>query len=113
MRHDVPHDPLFSDEPPPPAYSDQEFDRKVSIAVEESLNAPAPAPVSQPSYDSDETFEEWNDEEYERAAAALRQNDGWTGGSFAAAGIGASSFFFFLSVSYLDALFFFFILCPF
>lgn len=53
--HDLP--------PPPPAYSEEDFDKKVSTAVELSLNTP------QPHYD--EAWETWDDDAFKAAAQAL------------------------------------------
>lgn len=50
---------------PPPAYSEQEFDRKVATVAEISLNTP------QPAYTDEEGWEEFDEAAYERAAAAL------------------------------------------
>jgi hypothetical protein len=50
---------------PPPAYSEQEFDRKVATVTEISLNTP------QPAYADEEGWEEFDEAAYERAAAAL------------------------------------------
>ncbi|KAF8716680.1 hypothetical protein AX14_012245 [Amanita brunnescens Koide BX004] len=48
--------------PPPPAYLDADFDRKVSSAIELSLNTP------QPQHDAWET---WNDEVFQAAQASF------------------------------------------
>ncbi|EDR12428.1 uncharacterized protein LACBIDRAFT_311818 [Laccaria bicolor S238N-H82] len=50
---------------PPPAYSEQEFDRKVATVAQISLNTP------QPAYTDEEGWEEFDEAAYERAAAAL------------------------------------------
>ncbi|KAF8351433.1 hypothetical protein F5887DRAFT_937446 [Amanita rubescens] len=51
--HDLP--------PPPPAYSEEDFDKKVSTAVELSLNTPQPH--------HDEAWETWDDEAFKAAAS--------------------------------------------
>ncbi|PFH52749.1 hypothetical protein AMATHDRAFT_45966 [Amanita thiersii Skay4041] len=51
---------------PPPAYSEQDFDRKVSTAIELSLHTPQPTNPTQ-----DELWEDWNEEAFQVAARAL------------------------------------------
>ena len=56
---------LYNDlPPPPPAYLEADFDRKVSTAVELSLNTP------QPQYD--EAWESWDDEVFAASQASLK-----------------------------------------
>ncbi|KAF8655293.1 hypothetical protein AX16_003192 [Volvariella volvacea WC 439] len=52
--------------PPPPAYSEQEFDRKVSTALQVSLATPQPPATG-------EVWEEWDEEAYQLAASRLAQ----------------------------------------
>ncbi|TFK75881.1 hypothetical protein BDN72DRAFT_891754 [Pluteus cervinus] len=68
------YNPPSPNDLPPPAYSEQEFDQKTSLALQESTSTPQPT--------HNEEWQEWDESEYQKAAAALRENDGWTGSSY-------------------------------
>lgn len=52
---------------PPPAYSEQEFDQKISVALDASLTVPQPSAIQT----SEEVWEEWNESTFETAARAV------------------------------------------
>ncbi|KAL0949537.1 hypothetical protein HGRIS_009586 [Hohenbuehelia grisea] len=68
---------MFGEElpPPPPAYSEQEFDRKISAALEVSLTISQPAPAASLE---DEEWEEWDEVKFN---AAVRASQAATHGS--------------------------------
>ncbi|KAK7049500.1 hypothetical protein VNI00_005531 [Paramarasmius palmivorus] len=53
------HNDAFPDSPPPPAYSEQEFDQKLSTALQQSL-----------TISDDQEWEEWDEAKFEAAVAA-------------------------------------------
>jgi hypothetical protein len=55
--------------PPPPSYFEQDFDRKVSDALEASLSTP------QPQHGDEEEWEEWDDAVHATAAQAIASLD--------------------------------------
>ncbi|KAF9455909.1 hypothetical protein BDZ94DRAFT_501511 [Collybia nuda] len=60
---------------PPPAYSEQEFDRKISTVLEASLAASQP-PITQPD---EEVWEQWDEVTFETAArATLSTSPSWS-----------------------------------
>ena len=73
---------------PPPAYVEQEFDQKVSTALQISLSAP------QLPLGGEEQWEEWNDAAFHAAAHALANHDS-TGNSHSSqsSGVGSSTIF--------------------
>lgn len=80
--------------PPPPAYSEQEFDQKISLATQLSLATPE----SQPEHEED-AWEVWDDSAFEAAAAKLKdlslqgldgaQASGETSGQSSSGGVNA------------------------
>jgi hypothetical protein len=73
---------------PPPAYSEQEFDQKISTVVHVSLSAPQP-PLE--PLDGEEQWEEWDDAAFQAAAQAVSSWGSQPTGSQSSQGSGAGS----------------------
>jgi hypothetical protein len=61
-----------NDDIPPPAYSEQEFDQKISIALDASLTTPTQTA-------EEEAWEEWNEAAFEAASRAVSGESGSSG----------------------------------